>query len=366
MSLRNILPFILFVYLTGFLAHAAIVGKTVYGDGAYYYSWLRSIAIDHDLDFRNDYRLFEITQKTTQVGLIGNIYPIGPALFWWPLFTAIDVVVRGRGISMPYQIGIGIGGVWYALFGLLLLFGILRKFASEKISLTSLLAVAFATNLWFYGSLDTVNSHALSFALATVFLSLWVSSKRNHLVTGAVLGCMALVRPQDALYGLLLVPGATFRSLALNGLGFLGTFSLQMIAWQLVYGKFWANPYLDRGYGFDFLHPKILQTLFSPNNGLFLWTPVTLLGFIGLFLRDFPKPQYRPFLIAIVILQIYLVASWTTWWQGASYSGRMFVSILPVLAIGLTHFFRQTKRLNVVVPLSIVNGILILVYLLQH
>lgn len=373
MSFPRILLFVICVYLAGFFAHALLVGKTVYGDGAYYYSWLRSIAIDHDLDFRNDYRLFDITQNTTRVGLVGNIYPVGPALFWWPLFTAIDVVVRGRGISLPYQMGIGIGGVWFAAVGLLLVYRTLRKFSTEAISIASLLAIAFGTNLWFYGSLDTVNSHAISFALATIFLSLWLLPKRNDFALGIVLGSMALVRPQDALYGVLLFERATTRSLFINGVGFLLAFTPQLAAWQIVYGKFWVNPYLDRGYGFDFLHPNMLGTLFSPNNGLFLWTPVTLLGFVGLCLKDFPKPQYRPYFITVILLEIYLVASWTTWWQGASYSGRMFVSVLPILAIGLTHFIRHFwgqarigRLLPFVVPLCLINGILIVMYLFNH
>jgi len=375
MSLKRIVITIVFVYFLGFLAHAAIVGKTVYGDGAYYYSWLRSLAIDHDLDFRNDYRLFDITQKTTEVGLIGNIYPIGPALYWWPTFIALDVAVRGRGGSLPYQLAIGIVGVWAAIVGLLFMYRVLRRFFPEAMALTTLVAIAFATNLWFYGSLDTVNSHALSFFLASAFLMLFLTPKRSHIALGVLLGSLALVRPQDAVYGVLLLHGANIKSLSKNAIGFLFTFSVQLLAWQVVYGKFWVSPYLDRGYGFDFLHPKILETLFSSNNGLFLWTPITLLGCIGLFLKNFPKPELRPYFIGIVCIQIYLVASWTTWWQGASFSGRMFISILPILAIGLAQFFTSVTNnvLDVrkllttyVLPLSLLNGMLIFMYLLSH
>lgn len=374
MSLKQVVTTIFFVYVVGFLAHAAIVGKTVYGDGAYYYSWLRSLAIDHDLDFRNDYRLFDITQKTTEVGLIGNIYPVGPAIFWWPTFIAIDVGIRGRGGSLPYQIAIGIVGVWAALVGILLLYRVLRSFFTHAHALITLFAVAFATNLWFYGSLDTVNSHALSFFLACTFLAAFLSPKRNDVALGAIVGAMALVRPQDAIYGILLLQGASIKSILKNSVGFLSLFSLQLIAWQIVYGKFWINPYLDRGYSFDLLYPKILETLFSPNNGVFLWTPITLLAFAGLFLKNFPKPTLRPYLIAIVLVQIYLVASWTTWWQGASFSGRMFISVLPILAIGLAHFFRVTwptvnpKQilLTCILPFSVINAILIFGYLVSH
>ena len=324
--------------------------KTVYGDGIYYYAWLRSVAVDHDINFRNDY------------GHAGNIYSVGPAILWSPGFLWIHSLIRGDGTSFPYQITVGLMSVGYAIVGLLLLLRLVKD------PLT-ILALAFATNLLFYGSLDTVNSHALSFLAATVFLTLWAERGKNQVLLGSVLGLLALIRPQDALYGILLLRKTTAKSIAKNAQGFVLVFSLQLIAWQLLYGRFWVSPYLDRGYGFDFLHPKILEVLFSPNNGLFLWTPITLLGIIGLVLAK------RYILLFLFAAQLYLIASWTTWWQGASYSGRMFISVLPVVAVGLTHLFTRLKRLHwsfreflliIIAPLSGINIMLVIYYLITH
>lgn len=361
MNPKRIFLFIFIAYCIGSLAHAAVLGKTVYGDGMYYYSWLRSIIIDRDIHFQNDYQLFGITQKTTPTGLLGNIYPIGPALFWSPAFAWTHAILRGNGVGLTYQLIIALTSVMYAMVGLILLFRILRHFASESSSLRTVMAIAFGTHLLFYGSLDTVNSHAISFALSSFFLLLWLQPKRNNMLLGSIVGCMALIRPQDALFGLLLFHKTNARSLAKNALGYIIVYSLQLIAWQLLYGTFWTSPYLDSGYGFTFLQPKLLQVLFSPNNGLFLWTPMTLLGLLGLLLSKFPKPHLKPFLLGVVLLQIYLVASWTTWWQGESFSGRMFISSLPILAIGLTRFY-----IRITAPLIIINLILIVLYLLSH
>ena len=321
--------------------------KTVYGDGIYYYAWLRSVAVDHDINFRNDY------------GHAGNIYSVGPAILWSPGFLWIHSLIRGDGTSFPYQITVGLMSVGYAIVGLLLL---LRLVKNRLV----VFAIAFATNLFFYGSLDTVNSHALSFFAATLFLSFVFQKRKSWFLIGFSLGLMSSIRSQDFLYVLLLFPGMRILHFVL---GFFAAFLPQLAAWQLLYGRFWISPYLDRGYGFDFLHPKILEVLFSPNNGLFLWTPITLLGIIGLVLAK------RFILLFLFAAQLYLIASWTTWWQGASYSGRMFISVLPVVAVGLTHLFTRLKRLHwsfreflliIIAPLSGINIMLVIYYLITH
>lgn len=363
------------LYLMGFLGHAWIVQKTVYGDGIYYYSWLRSVMIDGDLFFRNDYDLLGVTQLPTSTGMLANIYPIGPAILWSASFNWVHSIVQGNGTSLFYQLTTGATSVGYALVGLLLMYHFFRRHYSELASILSVTSIAFATNLFFYGSLDTVNSHAVSFAIAALFVNLWMQKNTNDVLMGTIVGLLALIRPQDAVYGLLLLAGATTKSLVRNALGFFLVFSLQLTAWQILYGKFWISPYLDRGYGFDFFRPNILQTLFSPLNGLFLWTPLTLLGVLGYFFPKIPKIEHKPYLLCVLFLQLYLIASWTNWWQGESYSGRMFISSLPIIGLGLAHFFNyftvrkwawQILFLVCVGPLSFLNMMLITFFLFTH
>jgi hypothetical protein len=133
----------------------------------------------------------------------------------------------------------------------------------------------------------------------------------------------------------------------------------QIIAWQALYGNPLAFPYLGRGEGFSF--PHILGVLFTPQNGLFLWTPVTLLGLIGLF-------WFRKLYAIIFLGQLLIVSSWSTWWQGASYSGRMFVGMLPLLAFGIAKILSRIKIFKSALylltgSLSFVNALLILYFL---
>lgn len=363
------------MYLAGFFIHAGILQKTVYGDGIFYYSWLRSVVVDRDINFANEYAAFGMDWPLTPKGLLGNIYSVGPAILWAQQFLWIHRLLIHDGHTLPYQLTIGITSVFYALFGLLLLFRTLRQFFSKTVAQVTVIAVAFATNIFFYGSLDTVNSHAVSFFASSVFLYLLTKPKTAPLILGASVGLLALIRPQDALFGLLLLPRVNRKTLMPMILGFLLAFSPQLIAWQALYGQFWVSPYLDRGYGFNFLQPHLLEVLFSPRNGLILWTPIVAVAFAGFLLHNFPKSINRRLMILLIFLELYLVASWTTWWQGASYGGRMFISLLPLLSIGLATVFSRLKALgmkpwaitlSIVLPLSTINGLLMLFFLLRN
>jgi hypothetical protein len=67
----------------------AVASKTLHLDGTYYYAYLRSLILDQDLDFTNDYQLLGNPLGATTVELTkrpGNLFTIGPALFWTPFF----------------------------------------------------------------------------------------------------------------------------------------------------------------------------------------------------------------------------------------------------------------------------------------
>lgn len=338
MKPKHIFLLIACLYIAGFFAHALYLQKTVYGDGVYYYSWLKNAVVDHTI----------VTPPP------GNKYSIGPAILWAPGFLLVHSLLRGSGNELPYQLAVGGMSVLYALTGLLLL--------SRFVPMSVIAAIAGASNLLFYGSIDPVNSHALSFFAACVFLSLLYAKEKQWITIGSSLGLIAIIRPQDVLYGILCIPSFARGPLAkLQGdpllnfrkfaFGFLIVFLPQLLAWYATTGSV-ISPYLTGSERFDFLRPHILSVLLSPLNGLFLWTPIVLLGVLGL---------KNKFMLLVIFLELYLVSSWSTWWQGASYSGRMFVSILPLIAFGVAR--RQLLYFSVILPLTLLNICLITYFL---
>lgn len=373
MQTNKIFLVIVLLYITAFFAHAFILKKTVYGDGIFYYSWIRSVVFDHDINFANEYTYFQVSQPKTTLELSGNKYSIGPALLWFPAFLWTQTPAGGSGYEFPYQLAVGLSSVLYAITGLVLLFILLHKYFSRLVSMSVTLATAGATNLLFYGAIDTVNSHAVSFFGAVLFLTVLFMKKRNWFLIGCTLGLIGLMRSQDLIYGLLVLPFIKPHEIFRFFLGLALFFLPQLTAWQLLYGTFWVSPYISTVEGFTFTQPHILGVLFSLQNGLVLWTPVSVLSFIGFFKKNSSVNLF--FMAGIVLVQLYLVSTWSIWWQGASYSGRMFVSVLPILAFGMANLFsifdnprfRSTILLYAItIPLSLINALMIVYFLISR
>ncbi len=365
--------FIALLYFTLYLAHVALIGTSVYGDGVFYYSWLRSLVVDRDFHFANEYQHFHVSQPLSPRGVPGNKYSLGPALFWLPSYLSTHQLIRGDGYELPYQLMVGLSSVLASLFGLLLLFRLLCQYFSRLVSLTTVATVALATNLLFYGAVDPVNSHAVSFFAACLYLNLFFLPRPRAFAVGLSFGFLSSIRLQDLLFGLLLIPRRKRLQVSTLFLGFVIGFLPQLVAWQALYGTIWKNPYLAGGETFSFFKPHLLGVLFSSSNGLFLWTPATLLGFVGLL---FPKSRisHTHWLLAVFLLELYLIASWGTWWQGASFSGRMLVSSLPLLSFGLASVFERLQKYVllrklmlqlIVVPLTVLNLLAIVHFLLK-
>lgn len=367
---------ILILYIGLYLSHAVFLGKTVYGDGVFYFSWLHSLTVDRDTDFRNEYRAFSAVQPALANGLPGNKYSVGPAVFWAVPYLFTRPVLRGDGFEFAYQLTVGLSGVLYAVAGLVLLYGVLLRFFSRTASLTAILLTAFATNLLFYGSLDTVNSHALSFFTVCAFLYAFVEHGNvPGFLTGVFAGLIFLIRPQDCLTALVTLPYLNARKTVRMASGFIIAALPQLLIWRSLYGSFTISPYLLRE-GFDFLRPHLLEAAFSPQGGLFLWTPVLLFACYGIAIALKRKSRRWFSLIPVVLLiQLYLISSWSTWWQGASYGSRMFVGMLPLFAVGLAALFADLFKyrfrekallITFVFPYSALNITSIVYFLLTH
>jgi len=369
----SLLLIVFICYIIGFSAHAFTLKQTVYGDGAYYFSWLHSIFIDRDINFSNEYIRFNLTQAFTSYGTPMNKYAIGPSLLWAPFYLWTHNLVRQDGYTFPYQFIIGLVTVLYVITGLILLYRLLCTFTKPTIAAVTTILIAVSTNLLFYGMIDPVNSHGLSFFAAVLFLTFLVQDQPFGI--GIALGLLALIRPQDAIYGLLLIPYLNRKNVFPIFISFLLLFSHQLLVWYAFTGNPFISPYFAGGEHYTFLTPHIIPVLFSPENGLLLYSPIFIIACIGFFHAWKKYNSYRYIAFGVLLLSVYLIASWSTWNQGASYSGRMFVGMLPLLAFPLASLLeRMTNKIVTpqllymifVLPLGGMNVLLILYFLLTH
>jgi len=347
LRVSNILLFISFFYLLLFFIHAFVLHKTVYGDGIFYFSHLRSVVFDRDLQYLNEYTYFGASQPVTPVGGPGNKYSIGPALLWLPNYVFLRSIAFGSGYEFPYQLSVGLTSVFYALIGLLLLSRILMKIVPESAASLTIFCIASVTTLLFYGSIDPVNSHAVSFFTVALFLSLLFTPPRRWFAIGATLGSILLVRPQDAIAAILILaflPRRAVIPIAKVAVGALLMFLPQLLVWKYLYGVWLASPYILEGEKFFFFAPHVVDVLFSPKNGLFTYSPIVFFAIFGFFLSWKNLNFLKKYVLAICVLQIYIISTWSSWNQGASFGIRMFTGTLPLLSFPLA--FLMKKLIN--------------------
>ncbi|CAA9574488.1 MAG: hypothetical protein AVDCRST_MAG88-2691, partial [uncultured Thermomicrobiales bacterium] len=211
-----------------------------------YYAYLRSLAFDRDLDFRNEYEHFfnraprkytengfkrTFLDTATPTGKRPNFGPIGTALLWSPFFAAGHLVAVGAnalgagvaadGYSKPYLWAITFGSALLALAGLVLAYRLARALVGSAAAFWATLTIWLATPTIFYAHLAPGYSHAASLFAVGLFLTLW-ARWRDDLTTpraaviGAAGGIVAMVREQDALF--LAVP-VVYAGLGLVGWG---------------------------------------------------------------------------------------------------------------------------------------------------
>jgi hypothetical protein len=345
-------------------------------DGVRYYLYVRSLVIDGDLDFRNEWTHFvgaDNVPADTPAGRPPNIMPIGMGLVWAPFFFAAHALsgllgLPTDGYGYVYQAAVCLGSMIYGFIGLLLAYALAREYADTTSALVAVVLLWFAGNVAYYMVIEPSMSHMASMGTVSALLAWWRLRRTRRTMgywigLGALGGLAALIRPQDALF--LLLPatqwsieagdrfrrgrGGEWAAHLAHGAAMACTaalvFCIQLWAWWVVFGSLRGSGYFSEGADrFRWLQPHPVAVLFSAQHGLFLWHPIYLAGAIGLWRLVKLDRAYAAALITGVALQVYLVASWKFWSQGDAFGGRMFISSFPIFAIGLALLVQRVRR----------------------
>jgi hypothetical protein len=364
---------------------------TIKSDGMGYYVYLRSLTIDGDLNFGNDYRSWPDQQNPdehvtpqTATGYYVNYFSIGPALLWSPLYGAAHaIMLGGRALGQPWQAD-GYAPIYFvlttfgsALAGLVLLlvgYRVCRRWVTPPIALLAAVTTFFGSNLLYYTLREGGFAHGLSAATATVYVLAWLRLEERPSVwrwaqLGAAAGLMVLTYWVAGL--VLLLPVFTFvrlliaalraapaqrgREIArlLAGAGVAAAllvlfFSPQMIVWQLIYGAFLTVPQ-----GAGFVTPQAFRgvdMLFAPLHGLLPWTPALFVGGFSLALL-WMRNRYLAAALIAALVAYFLYNAWLPDWHGSGAFGlRRLTLLAPWCMLGLALLFDALRRWHTLLP----------------
>ena len=362
----EILPFLLF-----FLISAQSFSRfPQYGfgvDDAYYYSYMRSVWIDGDLDLSNEYELSGLNkfldQRTreskTPAGYSPNVFPVGLSLFWTPFFWFGHLLAKlftlpMDGFSRVYTHTVGMGNLLYACAGLYFCYRFCSAFFEKGISFFLTAALLLTTpHLWLFFRSFLLISEPLSLSAIALFLfcihhlrddrTIWKWS-----LLGLLLGAITMIRFHNALIGI--VPVVLFglesfhkkkvigwECLLALTCGAIVGFVPQLITWRILNGEWFVSM------GEKFLpfwkSPFFLETLFAARKGLFPWSPVVLLCIPGLFLFFRKNREWAWALVLALLAMIWVNSAQADWWGATSLGSRRFVPAVSIFVVGLAALY---------------------------
>ena len=314
-------------------------------------------------------------------------YPIGVAVMNIPVFLAGHVAAmwsNGKhptdGFSIPYQKALAIGNFLYVFIGLYFLFRFLQYYLSKRIALSTILVILFGTNLYHYAIFEPGMSHGYLFFLYSLGLLLTHQWYKNPLMMksvalGSVIGLIVITRPTDIFF--VFIPVLWILSVKADKIDFikrnigyiLAAFitALLFIMLQLAYWKYSSGSWIFYSYGdegFVFSDPYIWQGLFSYQKGWFVYTPLAILGFVGVYLMMKQKEMffYAVPTLAYYFSSIYVLFSWWMWYYGGSFGCRVLIQSYAILALPMGYFLQKTwsagkKWLRTALAVIVIAGI---------
>lgn len=370
--------------------YAYLPAYLLYGDPS-----LRSVVAHHFLTHAQ-YGLFSPVSGGFGLTLQSNgnwldQYPVGEAILLIPFFLIGHAIALAQGLqadgyTSPELYAVGTGAAVYATLGLLALRAVLRRWFTDVVIAATLIVVVFGTSLFQYISYDSMFSHGFSFAAVAVAMLCalrWFErpgSWWRALALGLSAGAVVALRVTDVV----MMPG-----LLLLGVGSLtalrARFALlahhlwrsalvlvagavclvpQVFTWWVATGHLIVDPY-QSGQGFDLAHPQLLASLFAlVPHGLLPYAPALGLSAIGLAMawwrrRDLALP------VTVAFLPFwYLMSAWWDWSFSDGFGNRIYVNILPFLALPLALLFASVQRRWLRNTLGVVTAVLVMVTVL--
>ena len=363
-----------------------LVNPYLRGEGNGTYAYVRSLVLDGDLRFDNEYRRGDpsfVSQSFRKAdaqpwppmempgGYLRNQWSVGPSLLWLPSFLQAHAAVKAvrllggeeaaDGYSLPYRLACALATAGYAFCGLFLACRAAQRFTAPAPAILATVAVWLASSLPVYVYFLPFYSHALASFAVSVFLWYWLTRRpfgrpRQWAAWGLIGG---LVWQMEPLAGLVLVvavvewlaslpsqrptglPRAAAGAAAFGGAAVLAALP-QLVIKSILHGSALRTGTLNR-YFWD--APRLMDVGFASEHGLFLWTPVLLVALVGLVVLCRREPVAGLGLLAAFACTYYVVACYEAWHGISSFGNRFFVCLTPAFVVGAAVALDRAHRL---------------------
>jgi hypothetical protein len=247
----------------------------------------------------------------------------------------------------------------------LVMYNICKFYSKNKyVCLLTSLTLTLATGVWPFAVSVVPHDASLFFSIFSVYLLLnYVKSetKNNYypLIAGLSIGVATLLEYASGLFifpmlAYFLLVHRKQKGLWTELIGFLGTFAVSGVGLNLAYNyTLFGNPLVFpqqvyvNGLHFFFNKSFLIQiayNLISPYRGLFLMSPVIILGVYGLY--EMMQSQENR-IDALLFLSLFLTiliyySAWQGWDAGFSYGQRFLILGLPYLVIPVATLLSKT------------------------
>lgn len=369
-----------------------LVNPQVMGDGVGYYAYSRALVVNGNLRFEPDwihgnikfspdlvskkgqtYGAFSVLRdQYTFTGHLDNHYSIGPALIWTPFLLFTHTLVKGYdalgghmpadGFSWPYMETMAVVTALAGFLGLWFSFLLARKYFPERWAFLAVVAIWLASSVPVYIYLRPSWSHAHSIFAVATFLWYWDRTRANRtLMQWFVLGlagslmvdmyypnaillfapALDLVMDGSKTTARLQRPPLKESSLLVTGLatGYLPT----LIIRRIIYGSpFATGYYLPNAWHWS--SPALVKVLFSSDHGLFSWTPIVLIAFLGILPLIRRDREMGIVFLVCSLAYYYVIAAYPDWDGVSSFGNRFFVSLTPIMVLGLAALGNAFER----------------------
>lgn len=261
-----------------------------------------------------------------------TLFPIGVSLVALPVVYALDIA----GVNMPWGKTEKLVASLVMALTAVVLYGLACRRLDVCRALLLALVFAFCTPAWSIGSRGLWQHGPSMLMLALALWLIALAETRPWLIqlAGLPLAFSYVVRPTNAIsivvlsLFVLLRYRKFFLPYLLWALGVAVPFYLYMFS---VCGSPFSWYYAVGRVGYaETLAEALIGNLASPNRGLFVFSPVLLLSFYGIWLKRRRRPEPLDwFLIAVIVLHWVVVSSHQPWGGSHTFGNRIMSDLVP-------------------------------------